>query len=167
MTMFANTVRACHPAGAVHARRASRALLVALALSALVGCSPVIENRGHMPDVDALAALAIGTSTRNDVATEFGSPSTSGTFNENVWYYISEKTRTVAFFKPMVLERHIVAIVYDDRGRIENIVTYTKADGKEVQIVSRVTPTAGNEITILQQLFGNVGRFSREGEGDN
>jgi len=27
-----------------------------------------------------------------------------------------------------------------------------------------VTPTAGNELSIIQQLFGNVGRFSSGGQ---
>jgi len=40
-------------------------------------------------------------------------------------------------------------------------VTYTENDKKEVDLVARVTPTAGNELSIIQQLFGNVGRFAQ------
>jgi outer membrane protein assembly factor BamE (lipoprotein component of BamABCDE complex) len=45
-------------------------------------------------------------------------------------------------------------------GRIDNIATYTEADGKPVELVSRVTPTAGNELNFFQQIFGNIGRFN-------
>jgi len=46
---------------------------------------------------------------------------------------------------------------------VDDIITYTENDKKEVELVSRVTPTAGNELSIIQQLFGNVGRFSSGG----
>ncbi|MBF0168164.1 MAG: hypothetical protein HQL45_11095 [Alphaproteobacteria bacterium] len=29
-----------------------------------------------------------------------------------------------------------------------------------VNLVERITPMAGNEMTFLEQIFGNVGRFS-------
>jgi hypothetical protein len=35
-------------------------------------------------------------------------------------------------------------------------------DGKKVVFVDRTTPTAGQRITILQQLIGNLGRFAPE-----
>jgi outer membrane protein assembly factor BamE (lipoprotein component of BamABCDE complex) len=50
--------------------------------------------------------------------------------------------------------------VFTQDGKVENIVTYTKADGQQIELVSRVTPTAGNELSFFQQLFGNVGRFT-------
>ena len=73
---------------------------------------------------------------------------------------MSERTERTAFFEPELLERKIVALVFDDRGVVEDIVTYTENDKQEVELVSRVTPTAGNELSIIQQLFGNVGRFA-------
>ncbi len=73
---------------------------------------------------------------------------------------MSERTEKTAFFKPELIERKIVAIVFDSSGVVEDIVTYSENDKKEVDLVARVTPTAGNELSIIQQLFGNVGRFS-------
>ena len=70
------------------------------------------------------------------------------------------RARRTAFFEPKLLERKIVAIVFDDEGVVEDVVTYTENDKKDVELVSRVTPTAGNELSLLQQLFGNVGRFA-------
>jgi hypothetical protein len=34
------------------------------------------------------------------------------------------------------------------------------ADAQEISPVARVTPTEGRDLTLLQQLFGNIGRFS-------
>ncbi len=137
---------------------------VLVLLSALTACTPVVVVHGQQPDPDVLAEIEPGSSSRRDVETALGTPSTQGVFRENVWYYMSERTERTAFFEPELLERKIVAVVFDDEGVVEDIVTYTENDKKEVELVSRVTPTAGNELSILQQLFGNVGRFASGGQ---
>ncbi|MDE0780258.1 MAG: outer membrane protein assembly factor BamE [Alphaproteobacteria bacterium] len=131
-------------------------------LSLLSACTPVITARGQQPAPEVLAEIEIGTTSRRDVERTLGTPSTQGVFRENVWYYMSERTERTAFFNPKVIERKIVAIVFDDAGVVEDIVTYNENDKKEIELVSRVTATTGNELTFLQQLFGNVGRFSNE-----
>lgn len=129
-------------------------------LSALSACAPVITAHGHQPDPEVLAEIEPGKSSRREVGRVLGTPSTQGVFHENIWYYMSERTERTAFFEPKLLERKIVAIVFDDEGVVEDVVTYTENDKKDVELVSRVTPTAGNELSLLQQLFGNVGRFA-------
>lgn len=135
-----------------------RAILVA---AALAGCTPIVSTHGQTPDPDVLAEIEPGRSSRTTVEEKLGTPSTRGVFDPNVWYYMSEKTETVAFFAPELIERKIVAIQFDEGGMVKDIVTYTENDKKEVDLVSRVTPTAGNEISVIQQLFGNLGRFNR------
>ncbi|MGE0253893.1 MAG: outer membrane protein assembly factor BamE [Alphaproteobacteria bacterium] len=148
------------PRAAIALRPFLRHGLLAAAGVALVACTPVIDTRGHVPEPEAVDKVSVGKTTRDDVQKALGSPSTVGTFQDNVWYYIGEKTKTVAFFTPEILERRIVAVVFDPRGTVSDVVTYTEADGKPIEVVSRVTPTAGQELTILQQLFGNLGRFN-------
>jgi hypothetical protein len=36
-------------------------------------------------------------------------------------------------------------------------------DGKRVDIVARETPTRGRELTVLGQMFSNLGRFNSKG----
>jgi outer membrane protein assembly factor BamE (lipoprotein component of BamABCDE complex) len=74
---------------------------------------------------------------------------------------MSERTERTAFFAPELLERKIIAVVFDKVGVVEDIVTYTENDKQEIALVARITPTAGNEISIIQQLFGNIGRFAK------
>jgi len=138
----------------------SRILALFAVVAVLSACTPVINVHGQVPDPDNLELIEIGQSTRRDVENRLGTASTSSVFSDNVWYYFSETTEQVAFFEPKVKERKIIAIVFAQDDRVENIATYTEADGKPVELVSRVTPTAGNELTFFQQLFGNIGRFS-------
>ena len=45
-------------------------------------------------------------------------------------------------------------------GRLQTIKSYDLADGRDITMVARITPTAGKELTVLEQIMGNVGRFS-------
>ena len=137
-----------------------RMLALLAAVGLLSACTPVIIVHGQAPNPDDLKLVEVGQSTRRDVERRLGTPSTSSVFSDKVWYYFTETTERIAFFKPKVRERKIIAIVFALDGRIDNIATYTEADGKPVELVSRVTPTAGNELNFFQQIFGNIGRFS-------
>ena len=89
-----------------------------------------------------------------------GTPTSVGTFDQNVWYYIGQKTEKVAFFQPSVMERRVVVVHFDDSGVVKEMKQLDASDGQEVEIVDRSTPTAGRELSFLEQMLGNVGRFS-------
>ena len=52
------------------------------------------------------------------------------------------------------------AAVVTTVGRLTAIKKYDLSDSRDISMVSRITPTAGKEITVLEQIMGNVGRFS-------
>ncbi len=145
----------------IRASYTGRVAVIAVLGLILVACAPRVDTRGHVTDPDALRELAVGIHDQSDVKGMLGSPSAISTFGDEVWYYIGERTERIAFFKPEVLERQIVAIRFGDDGMVKEIVDYDKNDGREVKLVKRQTPTQGNETTLLQELFGNLGRFTR------
>ncbi len=127
-------------------------------------CAPNVATRGNLPDPGKLAEIVPGEATRDDVAALLGSPSSAATFGAEVWYYIAARVETVAFNEPEEIDQQVIAIHFGDDGLVAAIDTYGLDDARAVEIVDRVTPTSGKEITILQQLIGNVGRFARKGE---
>ena len=54
-------------------------------------------------------------------------------------------------------------LTFNDAGRLQRIKSYDLKDGQDITMVSRITPTAGKELTILEQLLGNVGRSAVRG----
>lgn len=139
---------------------ACRALVAGLALTALAGCATVIEVRGHVPDEDSLSKVQVGLQKKGDVADLLGTPSSTALFGDETWLYISRKTSTTAFFTPKVLEQQVVAIMFDGTGTVSDVRRLEMADGKVVRHVARVTPSPGKELSFLEQLIGNVGRFN-------
>lgn len=136
-----------------------------LALAALIGaaaCSPMRETRGYVPDDELLAELRPGVHDKNSVASLLGSPSSVGTFDSNTWYYITRKTEQLAFFAEEVTDQQVVAVDFDEQGVLTGVRRFTLEDANDIQFVERATPSRGKELTVLQQFFGNVGRFSSD-----
>jgi outer membrane protein assembly factor BamE (lipoprotein component of BamABCDE complex) len=119
----------------------------------LMGCTPVISQRGYQPDPDAEAGIIVGTDTKTVIEDRLGDTSVQATFGSDSWYYISSVEKRVAFFTPTVESRHILAIYFDKDGKVIDMKHYGLEDGHVVSFESRTTPTRGRELTFLQQLF--------------
>ena len=128
-------------------------------LCVLPSCSPRIESRGNLPNLDMLANIEIGQVNKREVLESIGSPSTIELFEGESWYYISEKIETKAFFEPKVNKRKVIIIRFNKKGIVKEIKTLGIKDAQNVKMVDRVTPTAGQGMTVLKQIFGNIGRF--------
>jgi outer membrane protein assembly factor BamE (lipoprotein component of BamABCDE complex) len=97
--------------------------------------------------------------TRQDVQAVLGSPTQTSTFGDNTWYYISSKTRQRPGRALSVTDQETVVITFDGRGTVQDIKRVGEDQAQPVTMVTRETPTPGNDRTLLQALFGNVGRF--------
>ena len=97
---------------------------------------------------------------RRQVAELLGSPSTVGTFNAKIWYYISKRTKTISFLDPEILDQEVLQINFDNAGLVSDMRIYGLENARTITPDPNVTPTSGKELTILQQIMGNIGRFS-------
>ena len=77
----------------------------------------------------------------------------------NVWYYVASRFETDAWSPPEEMDRRVVAIAFGPDGLVADIAQYGMEDGRIINLVTRTTPTYGRRMTILQQIFGNLGNF--------
>lgn len=134
--------------------------ILALTLAvALGGCSARVSNNGNMVSDERLQALRVGQTSEGDVLRDLGTPTAVATFDRNTWYYVGQVTSRLGPFRPEALERRVVTLRFDDAGVLAGVDTKSLADGNEVAVSDRATPTPGTEMTLIQQIFGNVGRF--------
>ena len=89
-----------------------------------------------------------------------GSPSTIASVDGASYYYISSRIETNSYKKPEVTDRKIVTVYFDDNDIVSDIGGYGLEDGNIVAFVERITTTRGKELSLLAQLFGNLGRFN-------
>jgi outer membrane protein assembly factor BamE (lipoprotein component of BamABCDE complex) len=137
-----------------------RSIQLGLALLALAACTNPVDQRGNLPEADKLAQIKPGSTDKATVTQLLGSPSTVGMFDPNTWLYISQKTRVMALREPELLDQQVVAIAFDDKGIVRDVVHRTMADGETIVPNPDATPAPGREFTLLEQLIGNFGRFS-------
>ena len=138
---------------------AATAALLGAALVGTGACTPLTTYTGFQ-SVDAKPTdIKAGEDTKSTVLTKLGSPSATSTFDPNLWYYITQVTERIAFYNPRVASREVVAMNFDkDNERVLAVNSYTLKDGKVISFNGRETPTRGRELTILEQLLGNVSR---------
>jgi len=128
-------------------------VLCVAACAVLMGCTPVVSQRGYLQDLDNEAGIDPATDTKTTIQQRLGYPSTEATFGSDAWYYISSVEKQIAFFHPTVESRAILAVYFDKNGKVTDIKHYTLEDGHVVDFETRETPSRGKELTFLQQLF--------------
>jgi outer membrane protein assembly factor BamE (lipoprotein component of BamABCDE complex) len=136
--------------------RVAAALLLCYALTACSWLLPPPQTRGNRVEQEQLKELVPGTSSKADVTALIGSPTQRAMFDENTWLYISEVTRPRLGQTLGVLDQTVVVLTFDDRGVTNN-------EAVSVDVASRTTPSPGTEASFMQQLLGNVGKFSPVG----
>ncbi|MCD6035901.1 MAG: outer membrane protein assembly factor BamE [Rickettsiales bacterium] len=136
-------------------------LLVLVAFSTS-GCIKNKDVRGYTLDPEKLEQIKPFASKKNDVLAALGSPSSTSSFGDETWYYINNKLEYVAFFDPKVKEQTVVAIAFDGSGKVTNVRQYNADDREHLNYASDKTETPGNEMGVLEQLLGNVGKFNSD-----
>src|SRR5437867_1897576 len=136
-------------------------LAVACAVLGLAACVPTVDQRGNLPEPERWAQIRPGATTRDEVAKILGTPSSTGVFDDKNWYYISRRTKQVAFFEPDVLDQQVYVVNFDDRGVVRGVDHKELKDGREIAMAPGATPAPGRELTFLEQVLGNIGRFNK------
>ena len=134
--------------------------------AAFVSCSPAVDQRGNLPNPDKLSEIHAGSTTKDQVTKILGTPSSVSVFNnDKSWYYISRRTAQTAFLDPDVLDQQVYIVNFDDQGVVKAVDHKVLEDGKEVTPVARATPAPGRELSFLEQLIGNLGKFNGSSGG--
>lgn len=145
-----------------------RLLAISGAISAIAlvaGCATSVEQRGNLPTQEKIAEVHPGTTTKDEVIKILGSPSSVSIFNDKSWYYISRRTGQFAFFDPNVLDQQVYIVNFDDQGVVTVVDHKGLEDGKEIIPVARATPAPGRELSFLEQVIGNLGKFNKGAAG--
>lgn len=131
----------------------------------LASCTPMVDTRGHSGEAEDLKQVIVGQSSADDVTAILGSPTSTSSFGDPIWYYVTQKQERVGMFATKVAEQHVTAIAFDENKLVSSIAEYSKEDSKPVQIVRKTTPTEGHDFTVIEQMLGNLGRFNSPARG--
>ena len=133
------------------------AAIAVISTVALAGCNTSeVFHQGYVVDQTALELTPVGSS-REQVLLSLGTPSTTATFDNEVFYYISQKrTRPVMFMKQKLVDQTVLAVYFDEEGTVKQIANYTLQDGRVFDMISRTTPTGGVDKSFLAQVMAGA-----------
>jgi outer membrane protein assembly factor BamE (lipoprotein component of BamABCDE complex) len=138
----------------------SKRLVLAFAgalLLAACGFTQETLQRGYVLPEGALEQVPVGA-TQEQVLIVLGTPSTVATVNGDAFYYISQKAqRSAAFMPHAVVDQRVIAVYFDKDRRVTRLANYGLKDGKIFDFLSETTPTGGQELSYLRNIFKNVG----------
>jgi len=142
-------------------------VLLAAAMAPLGGCSVPqglfsfpSQVRGNLVDQEQIAELVPGTSTKQDAMALLGTATAKGAFDDSVWLYIGQVTKPVIGGFQGIQDQRVFELTFDQKGVLTSVRKRTDADSLPVDVVSRTTPSPGTDASFMQQLLGNVGKFS-------
>jgi outer membrane protein assembly factor BamE (lipoprotein component of BamABCDE complex) len=141
--------------------------------AAASGCTATRDFHGYVPDQAFPEDVKPAVDTRSTVLARLGTPSTTSLFDkageakvtpgkEQLWVYMSSTRELLAFYYPKVVQRSIIAIQFDEDDVVSDVLVYDADDGRVLDYSSRVTPTRGRELGILEQLFGTLGSLRNQ-----
>jgi len=151
----------------VFSAKAGIAASALAAAVALTGCGKDVFStsetltQGYVIDQQQIEQVPVGSS-REQVLLALGTPSTTATFDNEVFYYISQtRVRRVAFMNPKLVDQRVLAVYFGEDGRVINIANYGSQDGKVFDFISRTTPTGGKDHSFLSQLLAGAGQIPK------
>jgi outer membrane protein assembly factor BamE (lipoprotein component of BamABCDE complex) len=152
--------------------RNSVAALMIIGAFVATGCNPILRTHGYVPTQDAKPQeINPSTDTKASVLASLGSPSIEGTFDEEVdedtWYYINQVRERYAYLRPQIQDQTVTAISFNVDGQVTKVAEYGIEDRRVVNYENRETPTRGRELSVLEQVFGTIGRIPTDRIGGN
>jgi outer membrane protein assembly factor BamE (lipoprotein component of BamABCDE complex) len=143
----------------------SRVSTIALAALLVSGCASNRVHRGAVIDPQLASAIQPGVDNKTSVQKVLGTPTLTGQFTPNEWYYVSRDTNQVAFRNPRVTKQLVMLVRFDQAGNVASI----QRTGRELVLPldpsSRSTPTLGRKQSFFQELFGGIGSVAPGGLG--
>lgn len=127
------------------------------AAALLSGCiSSQVRTHGFVLPDDGLEQVPIGSS-RDQVLIVLGTPQTTATLDNEVFYYITQRTeQQFAFSRPEIIDQRVIAIYFDQDSLVQRVANYGLQDGVIFDFVSETTPTGGQDVTFIGQILGGL-----------
>gem|GEM_PF-3975546 len=130
-----------------------------LMASCLTACLKSTSWHGYNFDEQKIAQLKEKSTTQEKVIEVLGSPSLTSTYGDTVYFYIGSELQRVAFLSPKISKYKVMKIAFHN-GKISEISHFQESDLRKLKIIGERTRIKGNEVNAIEQLIGNIGRFS-------
>ena len=129
-----------------------------LLLTGLQACGSQVTTHGNLIEIGELNKVEIGKTSRNDALFLLGPPSFEGAFDGSRLYYNNQKMEAAIAGRTQTIERALIVLSFDNNNTLELIEIRDKTTDKEIVKLEYKTPTSGDTLSVVDQLFSNLRR---------
>ena len=129
-----------------------------LLLTSLQACESQVTTHGNLIEIGELNKVEIGKTSRNDALFLLGPPSFEGAFDSSRLYYNNQKMEAAIAGRTQTIERELIVLSFDNNNTLESIEIRDKITDKEIVKLEYITPTPGDALSVVDQLFSNLRR---------
>ena len=138
-----------------------KTLVILLLFITPFGCSKIVEQNGVPTNDEIFKKLSTGKSTKSQVKKILGEPLLIDNQLVETWIYFSQKIEKFAFFEPKLSSRKVILLSFKN-SILTKKETFSQRDTKIIEISTKKVISGGRKLTVLQQIFGNIGNFSSQ-----
>ena len=121
-------------------------------------CEAITTTHGRLLEPAELDRLELGITTQAETIAILGPPSFKGAFNSGRLYYNNQKMEKSVGGETLTIERELIVFIFDDNNRLQGIELRDKSSDKKIVKLESKTPTPGDTLTIVDQIFSNLRR---------
>ena len=130
----------------------------------LSSCAQPIDIHGNRISLKSFEAIEPGKTTEQQVLEQLGKPVITQNYGSKSWIYVESKSQKTVLSGREFINRTVVRVSFNKKGIATSVDILPYDKELNPKIVTRKTPTAGQEITVFQQLIGNFGRFENKND---
>ena len=120
----------------------------------LYNCQPRITNHGNFFNKENINYIKKSKLNKAEIIEIFGTPSTTSTFSNNVWYYMSQVQSARAYFKVKNISNKVLKITFDKSNFVKKYSIITEKDSYDIIISQEKTVSSlQNDNTLIQEFF--------------
>ena len=127
-------------------------------LIALAACEATITTHGRLIEPAELDRLELGVTTQAETIAILGRPSFEGAFDSGRLYYNNQRMEEKVAGKTSTIERELIVLIFNNENVLQALELRTKNSDKEIVKLESKTPTPGDKLTIVDQIFTNLRR---------
>jgi outer membrane protein assembly factor BamE (lipoprotein component of BamABCDE complex) len=124
----------------------------------LSACEATITTHGRFIEAVELERLELGVTTQAETIAILGRPSFEGAFNSGRLYYNNQKMEEKVAGTTSTIERELIILIFDENKILQRLELRDKNSDEEIVKLEAKTPTPGDTLTIVDQIFSNLRR---------
>ena len=142
----------------VHALSNQKLAFLFTLLIVLSACEAIVTTHGRLIEPAELDKLELGITTKAETIAILGRPSFEGAFDSGRIYYNNQKMEKKVAGATSTLERELIVLIYNKNNILQSLEIRDKNSDKKIVKLEAKTPTPGDKLTIIDQIFSNLRR---------